>query len=144
MFSVETYDYYHTQIRHESDLAARYGPQAVAASGEPLDVETFDAISHLERKAQTALSTVWAAYAAAVLAAGFLLRSGLVRWTALALFAVTVGKVLLVDMAELPGFYRVISLLALALMMAIGAWGYQRWLAVRKTNPSEDVSHEAL
>jgi len=143
VLSVETYDYFQAQIRHKSELAARYGPAAVTATGQPLGVEASEEIPRLERTAQTALSLVWAAYAAVVLAAGFALRRAPVRWAALALFAVTLGKVLLVDMAELPGFYRVATLLALAVMMAIGAWAYQRWLVSRKTTTTEESTHDA-
>ena len=143
VFSVETYDYFQAQIRHESELAARYGPAAVTTSGQPLGVEASEEIPRLERKAQAAISLVWAAYAAVVLAAGFAFRRAPVRWAALALFALTLGKVLLVDMAELPGFYRVATLLALAVMMAIGAWAYQRRLVARETTPREESTHDA-
>ncbi len=143
VLSVETYDYFQAQIRHESELTARYGPTAVTVAGQPLGVEASEKIPRLERRSQAMLSLVWAAYAAVVLAAGFALRRAPVRWAALALFALTLGKVLLVDMAELPGFYRVATLLALAVMMAIGAWAYQRWLVTRKTTPMEESTHVA-
>jgi uncharacterized membrane protein len=143
VLSVETYDYFQAQIRHESELTARYGPTAVTVAGQPLGVEASEKIPRLERRSQAVLSFVWAAYAAVVLAAGFALRRAPVRWAALALFALTLGKVLLVDMAELPGFYRVATLLALAVMMAIGAWAYQRWLVTRKTTPMEESIHVA-
>jgi uncharacterized membrane protein len=143
VLSVETNDYFQTHIRHASELAARYGAAAVTASGQPLGVEASEEIPRLARTAQTAISLVWAAYAAVVLAAGFALRRTSVRWVALALFALTLGKVLLVDMAELSGFYRVATLLALAVMMAIGAWAYQRWLVARKTTPTEESTHDA-
>ena len=50
VLSVETYDYFHAQIRHESELAARYGPAAVTATGQPLGVEASEMMHHLERQ----------------------------------------------------------------------------------------------
>jgi uncharacterized membrane protein len=132
ILSVEAYDYFHAWVRQDHLLVAQYGPEAVRLRGEPLAAAVAEEVPRLQRDAQTALSVVWAAYAAAVLAAGFTLRTAPVRWAALALFGLTLAKVLLVDMAGLPGFYRVTALLALALMMGIAAWAYQRWLAARK------------
>ena len=53
-----------------------------------------------------------------ILAVGFRLRSTAIRLTALVVFAVSLGKVVLVDMAGLSGFYRMAALLVLAVMMA--------------------------
>jgi uncharacterized membrane protein len=138
ILSVETYDYFQAQIRQDHFLVARYGPEAVRPTGEPLAATVAEEVPRLERDAQTALSVVWAAYAAAVLAAGFALRTAPVRWAALVLFGLTLAKVLMVDMAGLPGFYRVTALLALAVMMGIAAWAYQRWLAARKLQNAGD------
>ena len=132
ILSVEAYGYFQAQIGHDRVLVAQYGPEAVRPTGEPLGTAVAEEIPRLERDAETALSVVWAVYAAVVLAAGFALRSGPIRWTALALFGLTLAKVLMVDMSGLPGFYRVTALLALAVMMGIAAWAYQRWLAARK------------
>jgi uncharacterized membrane protein len=83
-------------------------------------------VSGLEQTAQTALSVVWAAYAAVLLALGFWLRVEALRWAALGLFGLTLAKVVLVDMAGLPGLYRVAAFLVLSLMMGAAAWGYQK------------------
>jgi uncharacterized membrane protein len=104
ILSVETFNYFTTQ--------------APGTRGRDWD--------ELYRMAQTALSVLWAVYAALMLAIGFRLPSPPLRWLALALFGVTLGKVVLVDMAGLPGLYRVAAFLALALMMGAGAWGYQK------------------
>jgi uncharacterized membrane protein len=81
---------------------------------------------HWQRMAQSALSGVWALYAAAILWIGFRLGSLSLRWTALILFAITLGKVFLVDMEGLPGLYRVGAFFALSLMMGAAAWAYQK------------------
>lgn len=78
--------------------------------------------------AQTVLSAVWAAYALGVLVVGLRLGSSPLRWTGLGLFALTFGKVFFYDTAELDGLYRVAVFLALSLMMAAAAWGYQKLL----------------
>ena len=56
------------------------------------------------RSAGTALSGVWAAYAGLLLAVGFRLQSGPLRWSALALFGVTLAKVILIDMSGAARF----------------------------------------
>src|SRR5207249_2672903 len=55
-------------------------------------VRLAEQAEHLRRSAQTALSVVWAVYAAAVLVAGFRLRSRPLRWAALGLFGLTLAK----------------------------------------------------
>ena len=126
ILSVETYDYFVVQI-----------------SRRPLGVEFAGQADILRRMAQTALSVVWAVYAALVLAAGFRLRSGAVRWAALVVFAVTLAKVVLVDMADLPGFYRVAALFALAVMMAGAAWAYQRLQVLHPVEKKEKIEHDS-
>jgi uncharacterized membrane protein len=78
------------------------------------------------RLASMCLSVFWAVYAAVVLGVGFWLASRPVRSIALGLFALTMAKVVLIDMAGLPGIYRVAAFFVLAVMMGIGAWVYQR------------------
>ena len=79
-----------------------------------------------ERWAQTALSVAWALYAAGVLLIGFRFRSRPLRWLALGIFLLTLGKVVLVDTQALTGFYRVTAYLVLALVMFGAAWAYQK------------------
>ena len=103
ILSVETYGYF-------------------AAQGD-----TATNIAPMDQLAQTALSGCWAIYAIVLLSIGFRFRSNPVRWAALGLFFVTVLKVVFLDMADLPGLYRVLAFLVLAVMMGIGAWAYQRF-----------------
>jgi uncharacterized membrane protein len=84
-----------------------------------------------QRMAEMALSAWWAVYAAIVLAIGFRLRLSLLRWTALGLFALTVGKVFLRDMAELDEIYRIVAFFVLAILLGAAAWAYQRNQSVR-------------
>jgi uncharacterized membrane protein len=78
------------------------------------------------RLAQTSLSVFWAVYSGVVLGVGFWLHSRPLRVTALGLFGLTLAKVVLIDMAGLPGFYRILAFFALAVIMGAAAWMYQR------------------
>ena len=99
---------------------------------------------HWRRLAQVALSVVWAVYAGVVLAAGFRLRIGALRIAALVLFAVTLGKVVLIDMAGLAGFYRVATFLVLAVMMAVAARAYQHRQVARLADQPEVIDDDSV
>jgi uncharacterized membrane protein len=86
----------------------------------------------LLRSGRTALSVVWAAYAALLLWCGFRMQSLLVRWVALILFAITLIKVFVFDMGDLPGLYRVLAFFVLSIMMGAAAWGYQKVISLRR------------
>lgn len=121
--SFEAYDYFITQAN------AQPFRQAVIAQGiEPEKQQPFmfERAAALRHSAQTALSITWALYAVLLLTAGIRFRSRPLRWLALALFGLTLGKVFLIDMQDLTGFYRVIAFLALALVMGAAAWTYQK------------------
>jgi uncharacterized membrane protein len=98
----------------------------------------------MEWVARTSLSVLWPIYAAVLLGVGFWLNSGRLRWTGLGLFGLTLGKVVLVDMARLPGFYRVTAFLALALILGAVAWGYQRIERARRDAKAEGAGHETV
>lgn len=113
-----------------------------------LSIETYDYFTarmhnwredpeHLRRVARTSLSVLWPVYAALLLGLGFWLHSDRLRWTALGLFGLTLGKVVLIDLADLPGFYRVTAFLVLALLMGSAAWGYQKIERLRHTARTE-------
>ena len=74
-----------------------------------------------------ALSGAWSVLAAATLAAGIGLRVRALRLAGLALVALVVAKVFLVDMAGLDGLWRVLSFLGLGLgLIGLGA-AYRRF-----------------
>ena len=76
---------------------------------------------------QMGLSVWWSVYAAGLLAAGFVFRHPAVRYMALAVFAVTIGKVFLVDMAGIEAAYRIGSFLALGALLVGASFLYQRY-----------------
>jgi uncharacterized membrane protein len=75
-----------------------------------------------ERQGGLAVSVLWTLFAAGLLAAGLALRSLPLFYASYALFAVTAGKVVLVDLATLPTLYRMLSFLALGVLLLAGAW----------------------
>lgn len=67
-----------------------------------------------------ALSVLWALFSVALMGLGFVKKLEDVRYTAMGLFALTIGKVFLVDMANVATPFRIISFIVLGLML-IGA-----------------------
>jgi uncharacterized membrane protein len=82
--------------------------------------------AHQRWLGQMALSVLWAAYAAALAALGFMRRVAAIRWASLALFALTIIKAMLVDVAQLQQLYRIIVLFVLGILLLLGAWGYHK------------------
>jgi uncharacterized membrane protein len=75
-----------------------------------------------------AVSMLWAIYASVLMAWGVRRAVAGLRWQALALFALTIWKVLIDDMASVNGFYRVASTTVLGLVLLIVSFVYQRGL----------------
>ena len=90
--------------------------------------------AHQPRLGQMALSVLWAAYAAALAAVGFVRRSASLRWAALALFALTIIKAMLVDIAELQQIYRIIVFFVLGVLLLLVAWGYHKVFQSRESS----------
>ncbi|MGB4214220.1 MAG: DUF2339 domain-containing protein, partial [Dethiobacteria bacterium] len=68
----------------------------------------------------------WALYAAVLMAFGFIRRQPPLRYAAIALFGLTLAKVILYDLSFLKLVYRIISLVALGLILLIVSYLYQR------------------
>ena len=129
--------------------APRYaiGLAAAIAFWFVISVETytfFTARALIEREAdardhqlwlgQMALSVVWALYAGALAAVGFIRRVGPIRWVALVLFALTVIKAMLVDIAELQALYRIIVFFVLGVLLLLVAWAYHKAFHSRESS----------
>ena len=82
--------------------------------------------AHQRWLGQMALSVVWAAYAGALAAVGFVRRVAAIRWMALVLFAVTVIKAIFVDIASLQKLYRIIVFFVLGTLLLLVAWAYHK------------------
>ena len=94
--------------------------------------------NHSTQTSQLALSGFWAALGFAAIVAGLVKRRRALRLGGLGLLALAVGKVFLVDLAQLESIWRVGSFLALGLLLLAGAFAYQR-----ARLPSLHERHEA-
>jgi uncharacterized membrane protein len=82
--------------------------------------------------AQFSYSALFMAYGAMLLGVGFWRRSSFIRWQALVLVAVAIGKVFLVDVRELSQGYSILSFLGLGALLLGVSFVYQRdWLHLR-------------
>ena len=78
-------------------------------------------------------SALWMAYGAMLMIAGFWRRSAFVRWQALVLIALTIGKVFIFDVSELDRGYRIVSFIVLGVLLLAISFVYQRdWLKLSK------------
>ena len=82
--------------------------------------------ANAELAMQMMLSATWAAYAAALTAAGIRRRYAPVRYLAIVVFGATVLKVFLVDFSQLDSVYRIASSVVLGLLLLAASYLYQR------------------
>jgi uncharacterized membrane protein len=76
--------------------------------------------------AQFTYSAFFMLFGALLLALGFSRHSAFLRWQALLLLAVSIGKVFLVDVSELSQGYRILSFLGLGALLLAVSFVYQR------------------
>ncbi len=82
--------------------------------------------SNAELIRQMMLSATWGTYATALTAAGFRQGYAPIRYLAIAVFGVTVVKVFTVDFSQLDSIYRILSSIALGLLLMGASYLYQR------------------
>jgi hypothetical protein len=127
VLSAEAYDYFQVQRKMDDPAVQAELPRAdIERNREDFQVFMRLRDERLDRSSQVALSTVWGLYAIVLLTLGLKLPSTPLRWSALVLFGVTLLKVIVFDMRNLPGLYRVAAFFGLSLMMGAAAWGYQK------------------
>jgi uncharacterized membrane protein len=74
-------------------------------------------------------SALWMSYGAMLMVVGFWRKSAFLRWQALILIALTIGKVFVYDVSELDRVYRILSFTALGILLLAISFAYQRdWL----------------
>jgi uncharacterized membrane protein len=89
--------------------------------------------------AQFTYSAWFMGFGALLLAVGFWRRSAFLRWQALVLLAITIGKVFLWDMNQLSQGYRILSFLGLGALLLAVSFVYQRdWLNLRAGKDEKD------
>ena len=92
-------------------------------------------IRRMEIARDFSYSALWISYGGLLMVIGFLRNSAFVRWQALALIAVTTCKVFAYDTSQLDRIYRILSFIALGVLLLVISFAYQRdWLklSVRK------------
>ena len=82
-------------------------------------------------------SALWMAYGAMLMIVGFWRGSAFVRWQALVLIALTTVKVFVYDTSQLDHIYRIISFVALGMLLLAISFAYQRnWIKLPSANMS--------
>jgi uncharacterized membrane protein len=103
----------------------------------------FEATQEYAVYAQFTYSAFFMLFGAVLLTVGFWRRSALLRWQALLLLAITIGKVFLFDMSQLSQGYRIVSFLGLGALLLGVSFVYQRDLLKLRSHESEAVQTEA-
>jgi uncharacterized membrane protein len=127
-----------SRLDKEEDTIERQVYRFVAFGGVAflwltLSMECFRAVRLLAGagdqawQAQMALSILWSLFAGILIGIGFIWRSPTLRWMAIILFAATLLKILIVDMAGVNELYRFGAVFALATLLALATWAYQRF-----------------
>jgi len=102
--------------------------------GRSLAERVVEDAEHQRWLGQMALSVLWSAYAAALAALGFVRRVAAIRWAALSLFALTIVKAMLIDIAQLQQLYRIIVFFVLGVLLLLVTWGYHRAFHSRESS----------
>ena len=123
----------------DGDRVARRRERAAAlvgASALTVTLISMEIVSYWDLRETTApqaglarelmLSASWAAYAALLIVVGMQRHYAPIRYFAIALFALTVGKVFVVDLETLGGIYRVAGFLVVGGMLLLVSFLYQR------------------
>lgn len=117
--------------RHRPDHALRHlailAANALAIIG--LTREVGDVFANQTIVRDFAWSSLWMLYAVAMMVAGFKRSVSFIRWLALGLLGFTILKVFFYDLSELEAIYRIMSFIALGVILLGVSFVYQRlWL----------------
>lgn len=101
----------------------RWHPNPKSGWEAQFNVQVFE---QYKMYAQFTYSAFFMIFGAVLLALGFARHSAFLRWQALILLAVSIGKVFLVDVSELSQGYRIVSFLGLGALLLGVSFVYQR------------------
>lgn len=111
----------------EGAAAALFGYTALAGTLLYTSMEVWTGLGHYLKGFQLGgLSIYWALFAVGLLLAGILNGVGPLRRVGLALMAVTVAKVFLVDLAGLEQLYRIVAFIVLGLLVLASSFLYMK------------------
>jgi len=131
----EVADYYNRQLAAVRPVFKRWNRPGSEWSGDWRRIQIERDFSY---------SALCMAYGTMLMVVGFLRRSAFVRWQALLLIAVTVGKVFIYDVSQLDRGYRIVSFIILGVLLLGISFVYQRdWLklsARRKATEGKPAS----
>ncbi len=87
-----------------------------------------------------AYSAIWMIFGAALLAAGILTRTAVLRYASLGVIILTVTKVFLSDLSHLSGILRALSFMGLGLVLVAIGYFYQRFVFPQaRTNDDSEI-----
>jgi uncharacterized membrane protein len=102
-----------------------------------LTAEVNDFVNASKAARDFSWSALWMVYGAALMIAGFRLGSSFLRWLALILLGLTVAKVFLYDLSALERIYRILSFIALGVLLLAISFAYQKkWITVAPSQAS--------
>jgi len=103
----------------------------------------YQATRQLDIARNFSFSAIWIIYGAAMMVIGFWKLSAFIRWQAMVLVAVTIGKVFLYDSRELQQGYRILSFIALGVMLMAISYAYHRdWFKLSPRNTNSGTEQE--
>ncbi|MBZ5491066.1 MAG: DUF2339 domain-containing protein [Acidobacteriia bacterium] len=111
-----------------------------------LQRDMYEAATQLGIARDFSFSAIWIVYGAALMIIGFWKRSAFIRWQAMVLLAVTIGKVFLYDSRALQQVYRILSFIALGVLLMAVSYAYHRdWfkLSPKKSGGSTEQETSA-
>lgn len=129
-------------LSHEiSDYYSRQMGQLMSTTGRWTPVNGHD-IRALEITRDFTYSALFMSYGALLMVIGFVRRSAFVRWQALILIAATTLKVFVYDTSELDRVYRILSFIALGVLLLAVSFAYQKdWLKLSERKSAEGQTH---
>jgi uncharacterized membrane protein len=123
--------------------SARYRKFATAALNTlaliALTAEISDAFRSHKIVRDFAWSALWMLYGAALMVIGFARANAFLRWLALILLGLTVGKVFLYDLSTLERVYRILSFIALGILLLAISFAYQKKWFTASQSSSRDT-----
>ena len=78
----------------------------------------------------SAVTVAWTLFAFALLFTGIRVRGQWLRWCGLGLFAVAVGKLLVLDLAGLDTLYRIVAFISIGVLLVLGSFVYLKYRAL--------------
>ncbi len=119
LISAETNDYFNKIIEN------------LNKSGSDINIKIiFSELSKYRNMQQLSLSGIWIFYSIIMLIIGIWRRMKLLRLLSIALFGVTILKVFIFDLSFLETLYRIISFIALGLILLMVSYLYQRYKSI--------------